>query len=84
MLLPRTCKSFLLLVSLDSRFYLSGGLVSSGNSWTPSAAVFANFAPTTYWLRVFDLSDGRFEQVGTWRYTCVHQAAAAVALPVGG
>lgn len=84
LLLPRTCKSFLLLVSLDSRFYLSGGLVSSGNSWTPSAAVFANFAPTTYWLRVFDLSDGRFEQVGTWRYTCVHQAAAAVALPVGG
>lgn len=69
--LSRSCEKFMLLVSLDSRFYLSGGLVGRGDSWTPTPAVFANFAPTTYWMRAYDISGGRFEELGTWRYTCV-------------
>ena len=82
--LPRACERFLLLVSLDSRFYLSGGLTGSGQQWTPSAGVFQNFSPTTYWLRAFDLSAGRFEELGTWRYTCVHRAEAPVAAAARG
>ena len=66
----RACEKYLLLVSLDSRFHLSGGLIGSGDHWTPSAAVYANFSPTLYWCRVYDISGGRLEQLGTWRYEC--------------
>jgi GT2 family glycosyltransferase len=66
----RRCERYLLLVSLDSRFHLSGGLVGVGDSWTPSAGVFANFSATTYWCRVYDLTGGRLEPIGTWRYDC--------------
>ena len=82
--LPRACERFLLLVSLDCRFYLSGGLLGSGDRWTPSAGVFANFSPTTYWLRAFDLTHGRFEQLGTWRYTCVRHAGVPMAAAAKG
>lgn len=68
--LPRECERFLLLMSLDSRFYLSGGLFGSGDSWRPSPAMFANFSATTYWYRAYDLSGGRFRELGTWRYQC--------------
>jgi GT2 family glycosyltransferase len=67
----RRCERFLLLVSLDSRFHLSGGLVGSGDAWTPSAGVFANFSATTYWCRVYDVGAGRLELLGTWRYDCL-------------
>jgi hypothetical protein len=46
--------------------------------------VFSNFSPTTYWLRAFDLTAGRFEELGTWRYTCVHVAEAPVAAAARG
>ncbi len=68
--LPRHCDRFLLLMSLDCRFYLSGGLFGSGDHWQPSAEMFANFSPTTYWYRAFDLSNGRFGTVGTWKFVC--------------
>jgi hypothetical protein len=54
----------------DSRFYLSGGLFGSGDRWTPSEVMFANFSATTYWYRAYDLTGGRFEQLGTWRFHC--------------
>ncbi|MGE3175596.1 MAG: glycosyltransferase family 2 protein [Planctomycetota bacterium] len=66
----RRCDRYLLLVSLDSRFHLAGGLVGSGDHWTPTAGVYANFSATTYWCRVYDISGGRLEVLGTWRYDC--------------
>src|SRR6185503_2567299 len=73
--LPRHCESFLVLMSLDPRFYLSGGLFGSGSHWTPSDVMFSNFSPTTYYYRAYDLSYGRFEELGMWRYTCVYPLA---------
>lgn len=66
----RRCEQYLLLVSLDARFHLSGGLIGSGDTWTPSAGVYANFSATTYWCRVYDISGGKLEELGTWRYEC--------------
>ncbi len=82
--LGRNCQRYLLLVSLDSRFHLSGGLVGSGDAWTPTAAVFANFSAMTYWCRVYDLSRGGIEDIGTWRYDCRRHLGAAVAEPAAG
>lgn len=67
--LPRACDRFLLLMSLDCRFYLAGGLFGSGASWTPSDAVFANFTYSDYWYQAFDLTAGRFEPIGMWRFS---------------
>lgn len=75
--LPRACERFLLQMSLDSRFYLSGGLLGSGSEWVPTDNMFWNFGPTTYWYRAFDLSGGRFEPLGIWRYTCKKELGAA-------
>jgi hypothetical protein len=68
--LPRRCERFLLQMSPDSRFYLSGGMFGRGDSWTPDDSMFANFGPSTYWYRAFDCSGGRFEPLGVWRYQC--------------
>ena len=78
----RRTDRYLLLVSLDSRFHLSGGLLGSGDHWTPSAGVFANFSPTVYWCRVFDIAGGKLEELGTWRYQCVRNPVPAPAQPV--
>lgn len=75
--LPRPCERFLLQMSLDSRFYLSGGLIGSGREWTPTDRMFWNFGPTTYWYRAFDLTDGGFAPLGVWRYCCQKQLGAA-------
>ena len=42
----------------------------SGTFWEPSPAMFGNFSGTVYWYRAYDLSNGGFRQLGTWRYTC--------------
>lgn len=90
--LPRACKQFLLLMSLDSRFYLSGGLRGSGDRWTPTDALFRNFSYTTYWYQAWDISDGRLEPLGCWRFQCLSHlgvpsgaaAAAPAAAGTGG
>lgn len=64
--LPRRCERFLLLMSLDSHFYLCGGTFGSGDSWTPSDAMWSNFASTTFYFTAFDLTGGRFEPLGQW------------------
>lgn len=79
--LPRHCERFLLQMGLDPRFYLSGGLFGSGDRWTPSPTMWRNFSPTTYCYRVFDLTGGRFEELGMWRYTCLHPLREAAAAP---
>lgn len=81
--LPRSCERFLLLMSLDSRFYLSGGLFGSGDVWRPSPSMFANFSATVYWYRAFDLSGGRFRELGTWRYQCRRHLGRALE-PISG
>jgi hypothetical protein len=66
--LPRHCDRFLVLTSLDPRFYLAAGTYGSGDHWTLSDAAFAMFVNTTFFFAVYDLSGGRFERLGTWRY----------------
>lgn len=75
--LPRSCDRFLLLMGLDARFYLSGALWGTGDSWTPSDELFGNFAPTTYWYRAYDIGNGRLELLGTWQYRCRRGMAGA-------
>ena len=69
--LGRHCEKFLLLMSLDCRFYLSGGVFGSGDRWSPSDQMFANFGCTTFFFEAFDLTGGRFEPLGMWRYRCL-------------
>lgn len=69
--LPRRCDKFLLLMSLDPRFYLSGGMFLSGDSWTPDYHMWQNFHHATFYYIAYDLTDGRFEQIGQWRYRCL-------------
>jgi N-acetylglucosaminyl-diphospho-decaprenol L-rhamnosyltransferase len=68
--LGRDCERYLVLLSLDPRFFLAAGLFGSGRTWTPSAVGFAYFVHAVYYFQAFDLSGGRFERVGTWRYEC--------------
>lgn len=81
--LPRPCEKFLLLMSLDSRFYLSGGVFGSGSEWTPSDKMFANFGCTTFFYKAYDLSGGRFEAIGQWKYRCLSHLGVPVAQPAG-
>jgi GT2 family glycosyltransferase len=67
--LPRPCERFLLLMSLDPRFYLSGAWFGSGAGWTPTDALFSRFQVATYFYRAFDLTGGRMQQLGTWRHS---------------
>ncbi len=76
--LPRRCERFLLLMSLDCRFYLSGGMFGSGDRWTPSAEMFRNFGHTTFYYLAFDLTGGRFEELGRWRYQCLSHLGVPV------
>jgi N-acetylglucosaminyl-diphospho-decaprenol L-rhamnosyltransferase len=69
--LGRDCERFLVLMSLDARFYLAAGMLGSGRTWTPSATAFAYFVNATFWFTAYDLSGGRFERIGTWRYQCL-------------
>jgi GT2 family glycosyltransferase len=79
--LPRRCERFLVLMSLDPRFYLAAGTFGSGDHWTLSPAAFALFVHATYYFAVFDVSDGRFERLGTWRYRCLSHLGYAIAPP---
>lgn len=66
--LPRACERFLLTMSMDSRAYLAGAVFGSGDRWTPSDAMWSNFPCMTFFYEAFDLSGGRFESLGKWRY----------------
>lgn len=69
--LPRRCERFLLLMSLDNRFYLSGGIFGSGDSWTPDDRMWQNFHYATFYYKAYDLTGGRMEELGQWRYRCL-------------
>lgn len=84
--LGRKCERFLVLMSLDPRFYLAAGTFGSGSEWTLSPAAFAMFVHATFYFAVYDLSGGRFERLGTWRYRCMSHLGHPIAVPaaVGG
>lgn len=75
--LPRHCDEYLLLMSLDPRFYLSGGMFLSGDEWTPADSMWENFHYATFYYAAYDLSDGRFEKLGQWRYQCLSHLGVA-------
>ncbi|HEU4418949.1 MAG TPA: glycosyltransferase family 2 protein [Planctomycetota bacterium] len=76
--LGRQCERFLVLLSLDARFYLAAGLIGSGARWTPSPAAFDLFVAATWYFAAYDLTGGRFERIGTWRYTCLSHLGVPV------
>jgi N-acetylglucosaminyl-diphospho-decaprenol L-rhamnosyltransferase len=76
--LGRDCERYLVLMSLDARFYLAAGMLGSGRTWTPSPVGFAYFVSATFWFTAYDLSGGRFERLGTWRYHCLSHLGQSV------
>lgn len=81
--LGRDCERFLVLMSLDARFYLAAGMLGSGRVWTPTALGFSYFVNATFYFQAYDLSGGRFERLGTWRYHCMSHLGVKVG-PVEG
>lgn len=77
--LGRHCERFLVLMSLDARFYLAAGMLGSGSRWTPSATAFAYFVNAEFYFAAYDLSNGRFERIGSWRYYCKSHLGHSVA-----
>ncbi|HZN39645.1 MAG TPA: glycosyltransferase family 2 protein [Planctomycetota bacterium] len=76
--LGRQCERFLVLLSLDARFYLAAGQIGSGARWTPSPAAFDLFVTATYYFAAYDLTRGRFQRIGTWRYCCLSHLGTPV------
>ena len=79
---PRHCERYLVLMSLGNRFYLSGGTFGSGDRWTPSDAMWANFASTTFYFAAFDVAGARWEPLGTWSWRSLsHLGTPTVSTP---
>ncbi|HEX5052806.1 MAG TPA: glycosyltransferase family 2 protein [Planctomycetota bacterium] len=76
--LPRHCEHYLVLMSLDPRFYLSAGLYGSGDQWTPGDNAYALFVNATFFFAAYDLTNGAFERLGTWRYVCLSHLGTPV------
>lgn len=68
--LPRSCERFVVLISLDMRFFLAAGIYGEGDRWSPSDAAFDSFVVAEFFFQVYDLSQGAPEHLGTWRYQC--------------
>ncbi len=79
--LPRKCERFLVLMSLDLRFFLAAGLYGSGDQWTPSAQSFASFVNANFFFCAFDVSGAKPEFLGTWRYYCMSHLGVAIPMP---
>ncbi|MFT4511765.1 MAG: GT2 family glycosyltransferase [Planctomycetota bacterium] len=79
--LPRKCERYLVLMSLDLRFFLSAGIYGSGDEWTPSANAFKVFVNANFFFCVFDISNDKPEFLGTWRYYCMSHLGVPVPMP---
>ena len=64
--LPRTCERFLVEISNDPFFLLTAAAFGSDDRWTPSPWVAEHME--SCWLRVLDLSAGKQEELGRWKY----------------
>jgi hypothetical protein len=42
---------------------------------------FSHFVNATFYFQAYDLSGGRFERLGTWRYHCLSHLGATVRAP---
>jgi N-acetylglucosaminyl-diphospho-decaprenol L-rhamnosyltransferase len=69
--LRRRCEKYLVLMSLDPSFFLAAGMFGSGDTWQPTPVGFAYFVNATFYFAAYDLSGGRFERIGTWKYHCL-------------
>jgi N-acetylglucosaminyl-diphospho-decaprenol L-rhamnosyltransferase len=65
--LPRPSDEFLVEIGLDWNFSLAAASFGSGDTWTPSDALYQHFVPRDWWFRVVDLSGSRPEEIGIWR-----------------
>lgn len=79
--LPRKCERYLVLMSLDLRFFLAAGIYGSGDSWTPSENAFQAFVNANFFFCVFDVSNDKPEFLGTWRYYCMSHLGVKVPMP---
>ena len=79
--LPRHCERFLVLMSLDMRLFLAAGIYGSGDQWSPSPKAFEVFVNATFFFGVFDVSKGKPEFLGTWRYYCLSHLGQQVPVP---
>ena len=68
---PRKCERYLVLMSLDLRFFLAAGIYGSGDVWTPSQESFETFVHANYFFCAFDVSTEKPAYLGTWRYFCM-------------
>ncbi|MCK5944978.1 MAG: glycosyltransferase family 2 protein [Planctomycetes bacterium] len=82
--LPRHCARFVVLMSLDMRFFLAAGIYGAGDRWTPSDAAFESFVNANFFFQVYDLSNGEPEHLGTWRYYCLSHLGTPVRPAVEG
>jgi len=71
---PRRCEKLLIEISLDPSFYLAAAVLASGERWSPSNALFANFGPTTFYFRALEVKGADAELLGVYRYTLVYPA----------
>jgi N-acetylglucosaminyl-diphospho-decaprenol L-rhamnosyltransferase len=76
--LPRSCERYLVLMSLDLRFFLAAGIYGSGDQWSPSDKAFEVFVNATFYFCVYDLSGHAPEFLGTWRYYCMSHLGQAL------
>jgi N-acetylglucosaminyl-diphospho-decaprenol L-rhamnosyltransferase len=86
--LGRHCERYLVLMSLDPRFYLAAGTFGSGSLWSLSPTAFALFPHATFYFAVYDVGNGRFDRLGTWRFRSMSHLGQPIAPPppatVGG
>jgi N-acetylglucosaminyl-diphospho-decaprenol L-rhamnosyltransferase len=79
----RHCDRYVVLMSLDPNLYLAAGMLGSGDHWTPSASTFQHLVHAVFYFAAYDLSGGRFERLGTWRYHCQSHLGTSVAPKAG-
>ena len=78
--LPRHCEQFLVLMSLDMRFFLAAGMFGSGDRWSPTPEAWRLFVHANFYFTVYDLTGGRREHLGVWRF----QSMSHLGQPVPG
>jgi GT2 family glycosyltransferase len=76
--LSRSCERYVVLMSLDMRFFLAAGIYGSGDRWSPSDISFSAFVSTNFFFQVYDLSRKEPEHLGTWRYYCMSHLGKAL------
>ncbi len=79
--LPRRCERYLVLMSLDPRFYLAAGIYGGGDQWRMDDQQFGLFVHAAWFFAVYDLSGGRCERLGTWRWHCLSHLGQPVVQP---